>query len=67
MDHNKLWKTLQEMGITDDLTCLLRNMYAGPEVTVRTGYGAMDWFQIGKRVRKGCILSPCLFNFMQST
>ena len=62
VDHNKLWKTLQEMGITDRLTCLLRNMYAGQEVTVRTGYGAMDWFQIGKRVCKGCMLSPCLFN-----
>ena len=62
VDHNKLWKTLQEMGIIDHLTCLLRNMYAGQEVTVRIGYGAMDWFQIGKRVRKGCILSPCLFN-----
>ena len=55
------------MGITDHLTCLLRNMYAGQEVTVRKGYGAMDWLQIGKRVHKGCILSPCLFNFMQST
>ena len=67
VDHNKLWKTLQEMGITDHLTCLLRNMYAGQEVTVRKGYGAMGWLQIGKRVHKGCILSPCLFNFMQST
>ena len=62
VDHNKLWKTLQEMGIPDHLTCFLRNMYAGQEVTVRTGYGTMDWFQIGKGIRKGCILSPCLFN-----
>ena len=62
VDHNKLWKILQEMGIPDHLTCLLRNMYAGQEVTVRTGYGTMDWFQIGKGIRKGCILSPCLFN-----
>ena len=62
VDHNKLWKILQEMGIPDHLTCLLRNMYAGQEVTVRTGYGTMDWFQIGKGIRKGCILSHCLFN-----
>ena len=63
VDHNKLWKILREMGIPDHLTCLLRNMYAGQEATVRTGHGTTDWFQIGKRVRQGCILSPCLFNF----
>ena len=62
MDHNKLWKILQEMGIPDHLTCLLRNVYAGQEATVRTGHGTTDWFQIGKGVRQGCILSPCLFN-----
>ena len=62
MDHNKLWKTLKEMGIPDHLTCLLRNPYAGQEATVRTGHGTTDWFQIGKGVRQGCILSPCLFN-----
>ena len=62
MDHNKLWKILQEMGIPDHLTCLLRNLYAGQEATVRTGHGATDWFQIGKEVHQGCILSPCLFN-----
>ena len=62
VDHNKLWKTLQEMGIPDHLTCLLRNMYAGQEATVRTSQGTMDWFQIGKGVCQGCILSPCLFN-----
>ena len=62
MDHNKLWKILQEMEIPDHLTCLLRNLYADQEATVRTGYGATDWFQIGKGVRQGCILSPCLFN-----
>ena len=61
--HNKLWKILKEMGIPDHLTCLLRNLYAGQEATVRTGHGATDWFQIGKGVRQGCILSPCLFNF----
>ena len=59
---NKLWKILKEMEILDDLTCLLRNLYAGQEATVRTGHGTTDWFQIGKRVRQGCILSPCLFN-----
>ena len=62
MDHNKLWKILQEMGIPDHLTCLLRNLYAGQEATVRTGHGATDWFQIGKEVHQDCILSPCLFN-----
>ena len=61
VDHNKLWKILQEMGIPDHLTCLLRNLYAGQEGTVRTGHGTTDWFQIGKGVRQGCILSPCLF------
>ena len=62
VDHNKLWKILQEMRIPDHLTCLLRNLYAGQEATVRTGHGTTDWLQIGKRVRQGCILSPCLFN-----
>ena len=62
VDHNKLWKILQEMGIPDHLTCLLRNLYAGQEATVRTGHRATDWFQIRKGVRQGCILSPCLFN-----
>ena len=61
-DHNKLWKILKEMGIPDHLICLLRNLYAGQEATVRTGHGTTDWFQIGKRVHKGYILSPCLFN-----
>ena len=59
VDHNKLWEILQEMGIPDHLTCLLRNLYAGQEATVRTGHGTTDWFQIGKEVRQGCILSPC--------
>ena len=63
MDHNKLWKILQEMGIPDHLTCLLRNLCAGQEATVRTGHGKADWFQTGKGVSQGCILSPCLFNF----
>ena len=63
MDHNKLWKILKEMGIPDHLTCLLRNLYAVQKVTVRTGHETTDWFQIGKGVRQGCILSPCLFNF----
>ena len=62
MDHNELWKTIKEMGIPDHLTCLLRNLYAGQEATVRTGHGTMDWFQLGNGVRQGCILSPCLFN-----
>ena len=58
VDHNKLWKILKEMGIPDHLTCLLRNLYTGQEATVRTGHGTTDWFQIGKGVRQGCILSP---------
>ena len=62
MDHNKLWKILKEMRIPDHLTCLLRNLYAGQEATVRTGHGTTDWFQLGKGVCQGCILSPCLFN-----
>ena len=62
VDHNKLWKILQEMGIPDHLTFLLRNLYAGQEATVRTGQGTTYWFQIGKQVHQGCILSPCLFN-----
>ena len=62
MDHNKLWKILKETGIPDHLTCLMRNLYAGQEAIIRTGHGTMDWFQIGKGVCQGCILSPCLFN-----
>ena len=62
VDHNKLWKILKEMGIPDHLTSLLRNLYAGQEATIRTGHGTTDWFQIGKGVPQGCILSPCLFN-----
>ena len=62
VDHNKLWKILEEIGIPDHLTCLLRNLYAGQEATVRTGHGTTHWFQIGKGVRQGCILSPYLFN-----
>ena len=62
MDHNKLWKILKEMGIPDHLTCLLRNLYAGQQTTVRTGHGTSDWFQIRKGVHQGCILSPSLFN-----
>ena len=62
VDHSKLLKILKEMGIPDRLTCLLQNMYAGQESTVRTGHGTTEWFQIGKGVRQGCILSPCLFN-----
>ena len=62
VDHNKLWKILQEMGIPDHLTCLLRNLYSGPETTIRTGHGTTDWFQIGKGVCQGCILSTCLIN-----
>ena len=63
VDHNKLWKILKEMGIPDHLTCLLRNLYAGQEATVKTVHGTTGWFQIGKGVCQGCILSPCLFNF----
>ena len=62
VDHNKLWKILKEEGIPDHLNCLLRNLYAGQEATVRSGHGTTDWFQIGKGVRQGYILSPCLFN-----
>ena len=62
VDHNTLWKILQEMGIPDHLTCLLRNLYAGQEATVRTGHGTTDWFQIGKGIHQDCTLSPCLFN-----
>ena len=63
MDHNKLWKILKEMQIPDHLTCLLQNLYACQEATFRTGHGTTDWFKIGKGIRQGCILSPCLFNF----
>ena len=63
VDHNKLWESLKDMGISDHLTCLLRNLYAGREATVRTGHGTTDWFQIGKVVCQGCIWSPYLFNF----
>ena len=63
LDHNILWKILQEMGIPDHLTCLLRNLYAGQEATVRTEHGMTDWFKIGKEVRQGCILPHCLFNW----
>ena len=62
VDHNKLWKILKDVEIPDHLTCLLRSLYAGQEATVRTGHGTADWFQIGKGIRQGCILSPCLFN-----
>ena len=62
VDHNKLWKILQEMGIPEHLTCLLRNQYAGQEATVRTGHGTTDWFQIEKGECQGCVFSPCLFN-----
>ena len=62
VDHNKLWKILKEMGIPYQLTCLLRNLYSSQEATVRTGHETIDWFQIGKEVRQGCILSPCFFN-----
>ena len=62
VDHKKLWKIFKEMGIPDHPICLLRNLYAGQEATVRTGHGTTDWFQIGKGVRQGCILSACLFN-----
>ena len=63
MDHNKLWKILKEVEIPDHITCLLRNLYAGQEATVRTGHGTTDWFQIGKGVHQGFVLLPCLFNF----
>ena len=63
MDHNKLWKILKEMGIPEHLTCLLGSLYAGQEATVRIRHGTTNWFQIGKRVHQGSILSPCLFNF----
>ena len=63
VDHNRLWKILKEMGIPDHLTCLFRNLYAGQDAIVRTGHGTTDWFQIGKEVCQGFILSPCLFNF----
>ena len=62
VDHHKLWKILQEMGIPDHMTCILRNLHAGQEATVRTGHGTTDWFQTGKGVHQDCILSPCLFN-----
>ena len=65
VDHNKLWKILKEMGIPDHLTCLLINLYAGQEATVRTGHGTTHWFQTGKGVHQGCILSPCLFNLCE--
>ena len=61
VDHNKLWKILKEMGLPDHLTCLLRNLYAGQEATIRTGHGTTDWFQIGKGVCQGCMISPSLF------
>ena len=67
VDHKKLWKILKETGIPDHLTCLLRNLYAGQEATVRTGHGTTDWFQIGKGVHQGCMLSPCLFNIYAET
>ena len=67
VNHNKLWKILKEMGMPDHLTCLLRNLYGGQEATVRTGYGTTDWFQIGKGVRQGCLLSPAYLIYMQST
>ena len=65
VDQNKLWKILKEMGIPDHLICLLRNLYASQEATVRTGHGTTDWFQIGKGVHQSCILSPCLFNLYE--
>ena len=67
MDHNKLWKILKEMGIPDHLAWLLSNLYARQEATVKTGHETTDWFQVGKGVHQGCVLSPCLFNYMQST
>ena len=65
VDHNKLWNILKEMGIADHLTCLLRNLYACQDATIRTGHGTTDWFQIGKGVCPGCMLSPCLFNLYE--
>ena len=65
VDHNKMWKILKEIGISDHLTCLLRYLYAGQEATVRNGHGTTDWFQIEKGVRQGCILLPCLFNLYE--
>ena len=65
VDHNKLWKILKEMGISDHLTCLLRNLYAGKEAAVRTRHGKTDWFKVGKGVSQGCILSPCLFLYAE--
>ena len=67
VDHNKLWKILKEMRISDNLTCFLRNLYAGQKATVRTGHETTDWFQIGKGIHQGCILSPCLLPYMKST
>ena len=67
VDRNKLWKVLKEMEIPDHLTCLLKNLCAGQDATVRTGHGAMDWFHIGKGAYQGCILSPCLLTYMQSS
>ena len=67
MDHHELWKILKEMGIQDHLTCLLIKLYAGQEATVRTGHGTTDWFQIGKGIHEGCILSPCFLTYMRST
>ena len=67
VDHNRLWKILKEMSIPDHLTCLLRNLYAGQEATVRTGHGTTDWFQMGKGVRQGCLSSPAYLTYMQST
>ena len=64
MDHNTLWKILKAMGISDHLTCLLRNLYVGQKATIRTGHGTTDWSQIGQGVRQGCILSPCLFIYL---
>ena len=66
VDHDKLWKILKEIGISEHLTCLMRNLYAGQEATVRTGHGTTNWFQIRKGVSQGCILSPCLLNYMQN-
>ena len=67
VDHSKLWKILKEMGIPSHLTCLLRNLYVDQEARVRTGHGTTDWFQIGKRVRQGCIFDPAYLTYMQST